>query len=288
MIITLQLQKTIKVPKECQTWIYGTQLIEDKQSLKDLEISDESDLVFVYVQHPKKVKGMAAKTLDQLKEVGGNRSLPINQAVPLIPIQPCKDTPNKRDYPLEPMEAPPMRNQNLPPLPSDTMQPPLQFLPQEIPSLPRPTNPPNDLMMNDQAVFRGDGDHQAMLSQRSVSGGVRVMPAEIPRGPQQDIPIEQFSPQNSLPPPPVIEPLPPPAIDLPPPTLVNGWECPSCTYRNLPYRPGCEMCDNNRPEDYVPPPNYQLTEEEMKWADQNKQQDMMLQKVNRRKMKSIK
>lgn len=247
--------------------------------LRDLDISDENDVVYVYVQHPKKVKGMATKTLDQLKEVGGVRgSLPHHQSVPMVPIEPAKDSPpiRRRDYALEPpMEMP---NQNLPPQPSDDNIP--QFLPQEIPSLPRPTNmvPQNDHVMNNEmaAVFRGEGNHGSIQTMIPPQGGIRVMPAEIPRGPQQDVPVEQLSPLASLPPP-AADPVP--VIEPQPPTLAPGWECPSCTYRNLPYRPGCEICNQNRPEDYVPPRDYQLTEEEKKWADQTKQQDMLLQQV---------
>ncbi|RUS81168.1 hypothetical protein EGW08_011076, partial [Elysia chlorotica] len=43
----------------------------------------------------------------------------------------------------------------------------------------------------------------------------------------------------------------------------EGWECPTCTYRNLPMWPGCEMCDQPRPEKYQVPANYQMTEREM-------------------------
>ncbi|GFR93944.1 RanBP-type and C3HC4-type zinc finger-containing protein 1 [Elysia marginata] len=43
----------------------------------------------------------------------------------------------------------------------------------------------------------------------------------------------------------------------------EGWECPACTYRNLPLWPGCEMCDRPRPEEYQVPANYQMTEREM-------------------------
>ncbi|KAK3757638.1 hypothetical protein RRG08_000151 [Elysia crispata] len=44
---------------------------------------------------------------------------------------------------------------------------------------------------------------------------------------------------------------------------IEGWECPICTYRNLPMWPGCEMCNKPRPEEYQVPANYQMTEREM-------------------------
>ncbi|BFZ13299.1 hypothetical protein BsWGS_16338 [Bradybaena similaris] len=42
-----------------------------------------------------------------------------------------------------------------------------------------------------------------------------------------------------------------------------GWECPMCTYINLPVRPGCEMCSGPRPSSYKIPPNYDMTPEEV-------------------------
>ncbi|XP_038226038.1 ranBP-type and C3HC4-type zinc finger-containing protein 1 isoform X3 [Dermochelys coriacea] len=42
-----------------------------------------------------------------------------------------------------------------------------------------------------------------------------------------------------------------------------GWVCPSCTYVNKPTRPGCEICCNERPEDYTVPAAYQPDEEEL-------------------------
>ena len=32
-----------------------------------------------------------------------------------------------------------------------------------------------------------------------------------------------------------------------------GWQCPQCTYVNVPTRPGCEQCACDRPQDYVVP-----------------------------------
>ncbi|XP_065676325.1 ranBP-type and C3HC4-type zinc finger-containing protein 1-like isoform X2 [Hydra vulgaris] len=39
---------------------------------------------------------------------------------------------------------------------------------------------------------------------------------------------------------------------------VIGWECPKCTYRNIPTYPGCMICSNERPENYVIPENFVL------------------------------
>ena len=44
-----------------------------------------------------------------------------------------------------------------------------------------------------------------------------------------------------------------------------GWTCPQCTVVNVPYRPGCEVCGADRPDDYKPPLGYKPTEEELKW-----------------------
>jgi len=39
----------------------------------------------------------------------------------------------------------------------------------------------------------------------------------------------------------------------PPEKKKEGWNCPSCTYFNIPQRPGCEVCGEARPKDYVLP-----------------------------------
>ena len=47
-------------------------------------------------------------------------------------------------------------------------------------------------------------------------------------------------------------------VSVPPPRpspkkKKEGWMCPSCTYFNIPQRPGCEMCGEERPDDYDMP-----------------------------------
>lgn len=54
-----------------------------------------------------------------------------------------------------------------------------------------------------------------------------------------------------------------------------GWPCPKCTVINEPYRPGCEVCGENRPEDYQPPAGYTPTKDEVKWL-----QDEMSEKLH--------
>ena len=49
-----------------------------------------------------------------------------------------------------------------------------------------------------------------------------------------------------------------------PPTPPSpGWNCPVCTYKNKPPRPGCNMCTAPRPDDYQVPAEYELDEEEL-------------------------
>ena len=43
---------------------------------------------------------------------------------------------------------------------------------------------------------------------------------------------------------------------------VKGWECPTCTFVNIPTRPGCEMCGSDRPPDYQIPAGAPLDEKE--------------------------
>ncbi|XP_019850766.1 PREDICTED: ranBP-type and C3HC4-type zinc finger-containing protein 1-like [Amphimedon queenslandica] len=53
-----------------------------------------------------------------------------------------------------------------------------------------------------------------------------------------------------------------------------GWACPSCTFKNLPLRPGCEVCGSTRPDDYQPPPNYVPTDAEKKFINNNDLQEL--------------
>jgi len=49
-----------------------------------------------------------------------------------------------------------------------------------------------------------------------------------------------------------------------------GWACRACTFINQPTRPGCEVCSNPRPEDYVVPPTYVMTDEEKSRIEKEK------------------
>ncbi|XP_068598570.1 ranBP-type and C3HC4-type zinc finger-containing protein 1 [Brachionichthys hirsutus] len=49
--------------------------------------------------------------------------------------------------------------------------------------------------------------------------------------------------------------------DLPEPQL--GWACTSCTFVNKPTRPGCEICGQERPEDYKVPDVHQPDQHEI-------------------------
>jgi len=44
--------------------------------------------------------------------------------------------------------------------------------------------------------------------------------------------------------------------------LLKGWACTQCTYKNVPTRPGCEVCGADRPDDYVVPDDVPITESE--------------------------
>ena len=124
--------------------------------------------------------------------------------------------------------------------------------------------PPSN--QRDDAFYRGpSGPSQFQgVPLRTPAGGIRVMLSEVPNNPPQIGPIS---------------PLAPPV----PPRPTVGWECPACTYCNLPIRPDCEMCDGPRPEGYEPPPDYIMTEAEKKFVNEDKQQDAMLQEVRERK-----
>ncbi|KAJ8303510.1 hypothetical protein KUTeg_019906 [Tegillarca granosa] len=58
-----------------------------------------------------------------------------------------------------------------------------------------------------------------------------------------------------------------------------GWQCPACTYINLPTRPGCEICSGDRPKSYVIPKDYQLREEEKARIKQELEMEHQVQQV---------
>ncbi len=245
--------------------------------------------MFVYVQHPKKIKGMTARTMDQMKvEVGVAHSLPHNTDVPMMslssahnkgegyPLESTDDLPSRRSpkqspkmpRPKDPHMAQRFQDPPVMPRPHDPpLDPPVMPRPQgREPVRDRQVSPdryslPPPMAFNDQAMFRSPNPaHSLAIHQNTPVGGVRVMPAQVPHGP-------------------VIEEPRPPSPPVDPPKEEVGWLCPTCTFRNLPYRPGCEMCNNDRPEDYIPPRDYQMTQEEMKFVEQAKQQDQLLQQV---------
>ena len=70
----------------------------------------------------------------------------------------------------------------------------------------------------------------------------------------------------------------PPKQELPT-TRKIGWDCTLCTFKNLPYRPGCEICGTARPAGYVPPPDYVPVGEDRRYIDKDeydKQQILMV------------
>ncbi|XP_051932947.1 ranBP-type and C3HC4-type zinc finger-containing protein 1 isoform X2 [Hippocampus zosterae] len=54
-----------------------------------------------------------------------------------------------------------------------------------------------------------------------------------------------------------VQVIPPPPPPERPRTPQPGWECPRCTFINKPTRPGCQMCDEERPEDYQVPEGHE-------------------------------
>ncbi|KAF6722472.1 RanBP-type and C3HC4-type zinc finger-containing protein 1 [Oryzias melastigma] len=68
-------------------------------------------------------------------------------------------------------------------------------------------------------------------------------------------------------PPPAAPPTPPKTYKFTkpvvPPKPQLGWACKTCTYVNKPTRPGCEMCGDERPQDYQVPDLYLPDQEEI-------------------------
>ncbi|XP_029357399.1 ranBP-type and C3HC4-type zinc finger-containing protein 1 isoform X2 [Echeneis naucrates] len=70
-----------------------------------------------------------------------------------------------------------------------------------------------------------------------------------------------------------IPPIPPPkpparARPVVPPKPQLGWACTQCTYVNKPTRPGCEMCGEERPQNYQVPDIYQPDPQEVQRMQQ--------------------
>ena len=92
---------------------------------------------------------------------------------------------------------------------------------------------------------------QSNKPQRTVPGGVPVLP----------MPPIQKRPANEGPPPVAIRQIS--QADKP-----NGWNCSKCTFLNEPYRPGCKMCGNERPEDYEVPIGHVASADELKFINE--------------------
>ena len=129
---------------------------------------------------------------------------------------------------------------------------------------PIPMEPLND----SRAVFRSPGPLGVLMPPvPPPHGGVQTMPNEHPGMAHQ---INQNNDQF-----PVIEGydgqdreyvLEEKLPSLAPKQKV-GWKCDICTFQNKPHRPGCEMCGSDRPQNYIPPPDYVPTEDERKFLD---------------------
>ncbi|XP_026161743.1 ranBP-type and C3HC4-type zinc finger-containing protein 1 [Mastacembelus armatus] len=74
---------------------------------------------------------------------------------------------------------------------------------------------------------------------------------------------EKTAPLSDVPcTPPPLPPKPPSAKPAVAPKPQLGWACTTCTYLNKPTRPGCEMCGEERPDNYVVPAIYQPDQQE--------------------------
>ena len=58
-----------------------------------------------------------------------------------------------------------------------------------------------------------------------------------------------------------------------------GWQCPLCTFVNEPTRPGCEACTSPRPDDYVVPDHYEMSEREKERIRNERELDKLSEQV---------
>ena len=232
LLLHYQVQKNYKIPKECQYWVVGSQLAEDKQTVADLDMIKDTT-VYVYVQHPHKAKVHK----NAMREVESQSK------------KPTTSPPQHRAPPSQQNASPPRRN--VPPPGGYPLEQPGQ-------SLRARQDPPNE----EQAVFRGA---VPMPGKTPPVGGIRVMPA--PQRSDHAHKVREIQPL-----PVAVEEVQQRKSPSPPPPSPPGWDCPSCTFKNLPYRPGCEVCNGPRPDDFLPPPNYMPTEAEKKFTNNNDQE----------------
>ena len=62
--------------------------------------------------------------------------------------------------------------------------------------------------------------------------------------------------------------------------LLSGWKCPTCTFINIPTRPGCAQCCTDRPVDYQLPPNFEIDEGERQRLEEEAFQDQLAHNVS--------
>uniref|UniRef100_A0AAQ4NPD7 RanBP-type and C3HC4-type zinc finger-containing protein 1 n=1 Tax=Gasterosteus aculeatus aculeatus TaxID=481459 RepID=A0AAQ4NPD7_GASAC len=91
----------------------------------------------------------------------------------------------------------------------------------------------------------------------------------LPRGPAKGgektaDPLQYIPPSRPkhVPPAPPAPPCPRPKPAVPAKPQMR-WSCPICTFLNKPTRPGCEMCGEDRPDDYQVPDSYQPDQQEV-------------------------
>ena len=65
------------------------------------------------------------------------------------------------------------------------------------------------------------------------------------------------------------------------PNLFQGWTCEVCTFVNQPTRPGCEMCGNNRPDDYQMPEHVVISREEQERLRKEQEVEAVIRQVSR-------
>ena len=119
-----------------------------------------------------------------------------------------------------------------------------------------PENPQPVPYASNNQFYGGTGGQQFGVGGRQRPGGNNFIPEGVAMPPHL--------------------PSPPPAPRPPPPP---GWTCSFCSAFNKPHRPGCQLCSSDRPADYKPPPDYQPTEEELKWIQDEKLGILRLEEV---------
>eukprot|EP00112_Aurelia_sp_Birch-Aquarium-sp1_P011498 Seg2418.3 transcript_id=Seg2418.3/GoldUCD/mRNA.D3Y31 product="RanBP-type and C3HC4-type zinc finger-containing protein 1" protein_id=Seg2418.3/GoldUCD/D3Y31 len=242
-------------PIKIQRWVIGKRLPKDNETLKQLDVQTTGTVIFLYLLSAKEAGVPPPIKQDQTVVDGArehNFDLPPRDyeqgAFDLGGPPPLN--PARHGYSTAPVGFGSGFGFQMQGLPVDP------FAPVPNPDIRHFDNPPQH---HPYVNIEARQDVRPRIAEPMPPVPERK-PVPFPPPPSGNAAPHVRQRDRPLPPPPgrhQIE-LPPP----PPPRIVQGWKCNRCTYVNTPTRPGCEMCGDDRPEDYQIPADVRIDEKE--------------------------